>query len=123
MGRQQTFYKPTGEGTRKNFDVHPIWRGIGFLMVIIIPAMAYITTLVLLDQNAKHGWMAIPPEAISPYLNPLLYVYIGMTVAISFILYTVTLLITFSVYRAFGPSRYGPLDAPPIKARVTKRSR
>jgi hypothetical protein len=122
MGRQQNFYQRQPEQPIGGIQIHPIWRGVGFLMLLIIPAMSYITTLVLLDANNKQGWFPIPAEFISPWVEPLLFVKIGMTIAISFVLYAISMLITFVIYRFFGPNRYGPFDAPPIKARVTKRS-
>lgn len=50
-------------------EVHPIWRGIGFVMLILIPFMSYIGTLILLEENAKKGWFSIPGDLISPYIN------------------------------------------------------
>ncbi len=124
MGRQQNFYSSSLEQHQhRERGIHPIWRGIGFMMILIIPAISFLASMVLLDENSRQGWFPIPAEFISPYVDPLLYVKIGMTVAITFVLYTITLLITFAMYRAVGPSRYGPLDAPPIKAKIRKRSR
>jgi hypothetical protein len=122
MGRSQNFYRQK-EMPKGGKQVHPVWRGVGFLLLLIIPAMSYIGTLALLDENTKRTWFQIPAEFISQWVDPLLFVKIGMTILISFVLYAISMLITFVVYSAFGPSRYGPLDAPPIKAKVTKHSR
>ncbi|MEW6651253.1 MAG: hypothetical protein AB1453_13845, partial [Chloroflexota bacterium] len=42
--------------------VHPIWRGVGFLLMIITPVLGYFGALVLIEQNAKQNWFTIPPE-------------------------------------------------------------
>ncbi len=36
--------------------VHPIWRGVGFAMMVLIPVISYAAEQVLLQQNQLHGW-------------------------------------------------------------------
>ena len=123
MGRQQNFYTVQSSArSEKDRQVHPIWGGVGFMLLIIIPAMCYIAALALLDANTANNWVPIPPELVSHWMDPLLFIKIILTVAITLVLYAFFMLITFFVYRLFGPERYGPLDAPPIRGRV-KRSR
>ena len=123
MGRHQNFYsaQPSVRQERDR-QIHPIWRGVGFMFLIIIPALSYIATLALLDANTANHWMGIPPELISQWGEPLLWIKIILTVVIALVFYALFMLITFFVYRFLGPERYGPLDAPPVKGRV-KRSR
>ena len=123
MGR----YDPSSQFRKKAAyneapEVHPIWRGIGFILMVITPIMGYAIATVLIQENAQKGWVAIPPELLSPWLHPYLFIYIGLTLVIALALFMIFQLFTFIIYRLFGPSRYGPLDAPPIKRKV-KRSR
>ena len=145
MGRQQNFYQVVPE-KRADHKIHPVWRGIGFVFIIFVPILSCIGSYVLLDENTRQNWFSIPPEFLTPaafqsgvtaffnylslppdayslFLDPLLFVKIGLTLAIIFIVFILFQLVSFLLYRSFGPSRYGPLDAPPIKAKVRKHSR
>ncbi|HMD89855.1 MAG TPA: hypothetical protein VKF38_11895 [Anaerolineaceae bacterium] len=101
--------------------IHPIWRGIGFIFIILIPIMAYYTTLVVLDMNNQKGWFQIPVDLYYHNGDPLLYVKIMGTVAFGFIFYAIFMLITFIIISMFAPPRYGPLDVPPMHYRRVKR--
>jgi hypothetical protein len=104
-------------------EIHPIWRGIGFVMIILIPFMSYIGTLIILEENAKRGWFGIPADLISPYVEPLLYVKIMLTVTLLFIFYSIFLFITALMNRILAPPRYTVYDAPPQAFRGKKKSR
>jgi hypothetical protein len=117
------YYQPpvvSGQSTSR--EIHPIWRGIGFLLIILTPILAYSGTLVLLQENSKNHWMTIPRDLIVQASDPLLLVKVVMTVGLSVLIYALFTFITFILYSIFGPSRYGPLDVPPIRAK-TKRYR
>jgi hypothetical protein len=127
MGKYSSFSNRQPDNELKLHRIHPIWRGIGFIFAILIPIMAYYATLVVLDTNNQQGWFQIPADLYykggTPLLggDPLLYVKIMGTVAISFIFYAVFMLVNFIVYSMFAPPRYGPLDAPPMHYRRVKR--
>ena len=128
--------KPRGDGT------HTIWRGIGCIMILVIPAISIAAGIITIDNGLKHGW-AIPYQLLGyPTLpdwfykssglitvfGPLtrinhLYAYTALSffymVAIGGI---ISVLYSFA-YRFIGPSRYGPLDAPPPKVKTKKYTR
>jgi hypothetical protein len=121
---------------------HPIWRGIGCLMIVIVPVMAFtlglLTVQIALALNwpvpiQLTGYPVLPASLFSVnILVPILIFiehqnnfYALMTLTI---LYTVVLGALFSliyaiIYRFVGPPKYGPQDAPPpnIKVRPYKR--
>jgi hypothetical protein len=100
-------------------EVHPIWRGIGLFFAIIIPAMAYAATLLLLEENKIRGWMAIPKDVLVTFgSDPLLGVKIALTLFLAVVIYGIFSMISFILYSAFAPPRLGPFDAPPIRKRV-----
>lgn len=105
---------------RKKKEVHAIWRGIGLFLIVLIPVMSYLGTLVLLEENHKSGWVTIPKDMLSPYVEPMLYVKIALTLALMVVLYGIFSLISVLFYSAFAPPRYGPLDAPPIDQKVKR---
>ena len=109
MGKHSSYVRqkpPTKAG------VHPVWRAIGFLFLLIIPFISYFGALVLLEENARRRWMAIPTELLVKGSDPLLVVKIIMTLVLVFIFSAIFLLLTYLVNSIFGPSRYGPYDVP-----------
>jgi len=106
--------------------VHPIWRGIGCLLILIIPIIAFATSIILVNAGIPQQFFPLTRDLANmvyvPVFNetiPLYYVliitalltllsYIGLTVVYSF------------VFRMGSGSRYGPYDSPPIKRKVKK---
>ena len=59
MGRYQQYQrdvKDTDEG------VHPIWRGIGFLLMGLITIMSYAGANLLVEANKTKAWIEVPYE-------------------------------------------------------------
>jgi quinol-cytochrome oxidoreductase complex cytochrome b subunit len=108
-------YTSDGRMERKNKgDIHPIWRGVGIFLIVLIPVLGYLGSLLILKTNQGNTWIRIPSQLIIPGPDPLLLVKAILTVIIGSFVYFVLMLITFVVYRIFGPSRMGPLDVPPL---------
>jgi hypothetical protein len=126
---------------KRPYDVHPIWRGIGCIMMILVPALSIIGAMVLIDEGINRGW-PLPPEMLGfIQFDPLAYKIpvigdfartissvpnlMGIIVFSIFILIVASGLGSFlysALYRMFGPPRYTALDAPETrKARSYKR--
>ncbi|MCC6148510.1 MAG: hypothetical protein IT308_13205 [Anaerolineaceae bacterium] len=106
------------ERAQKKKTIHPIWRGIGFALIILIPILSYAASVVLLDANRANGWVRIPQELIlKGWGDPNLAVKFILTVVLSILLYGFFSLITFFLYGSLGPPRYGPYDVPPVQYR------
>jgi hypothetical protein len=111
MGKYQSFRREMKPPKR---EIHPIWRGIGFVLIVLIPFMAYTAALLVIDENSRRGWFPIPADIVATGSDPLLYVKIFITFLIALVLYIILLFITFLVNKFFGPDRYGPYDLPPV---------
>lgn len=103
--------------------VHPIWRGVGFILIILTPILGYFGTITLLEENARQKWFVIPGDLLAPGADPLLYVKIGMTLILAFLIYFFFQFISMVLFRLLGPSRYGPYDVPPVSYRGKKYRR
>jgi hypothetical protein len=112
------------------WQVHPIWRGIGCLFVLIGPVVAYAAADLLVRSNMDAGWVPTPPELMRTIRIPVLDIAIEHALA-NLLLTVILLLIGFSiimvvyaiVYSILGPPRYGPLDSPPIRDSTPRRRR
>lgn len=127
MGRYSKFEKSL-PSQKQNYKIHPIWRGIGCLMLILIPIMSYAGATLLVQANRTQRWLPMPPELAQtifiPFINrgfPYLLAILIVTVLLSLIGFGVLTFFYSLLYRAVGPGRYGPLDARPIRERPRKR--
>lgn len=120
--------------------VHPVWRGIGCFLFILIPIMAWAGAELFLQTNQT---IKLPPElyrqvnipltnwgfvnvvliAIDTFLSKLRLTYGVILFTLGFIVigYGLISIIYGIAYKMFGPPRYSDLDAPPNS--VPKRKR
>jgi hypothetical protein len=113
------------ESTKKGPpQLPPIWRGIGFAMMIIIPIMSYVGMRVVMDYNLAHNYalFQIPLDLINHYRgDPYLFIEIGLTLFLMLVLYAFLMLFTFVLNRIFIPSQLGPFDVPRVAYKKKKR--
>ena len=129
MGRYQQYQTP--QRNARSGSVHPVWRGIGCFLMILIPIMSYAGAELLIEQNNSAHWVVVPVELARtvtvPVLGDLPHLYATLVVMILLmVLGFAALTVVFAFFwSAIGPSRYGPLDARPIRRsdRPPKRRR
>ena len=116
----------TSEGKVEKADrkgtVHPIWRGVGIFMMVLVPAMGFGGALLVLDANSHNSWFRIPNQLLVPGTDHLLLVKGILTIIIGAIIYFLLMMLTFIIYRIFGPPRLGPQDAPPVQWKSQDKS-
>lgn len=123
-------------------EPHFAWRGIGCLMMIIIPIISATAGYETVQYGLNNGW-AIPyqllgtpryPEffyasnglmtLLSPITaTPHFYAYAAASILYMIILGGVVSLLYAVVYRIVGPAKYGPLDVPPPNIKFKKYKR
>jgi hypothetical protein len=115
--------------------IHPIWRGIGCLMMLIIPALSFGAAMLTVDAI----WTRLPYWMLAPVYLPLfMYNYLpdltrllapvlAKERLVAYLIFTLFLIIFMSgilsvayaiLYKIIGPSPYSPVDAPPPKHRA-----
>lgn len=121
---------------------HFLWRGIGCLMLLIVPVISVAAGYETINFALKEGY-AVPYQLLGTprfpdlfyqssgimlLLSPIIRIQHFYAYAVASIMYMVLLsgITSFGyalVYRMIGPGRYGPLDAPPpnIKVKPYKR--
>ncbi len=122
-------------------QVSPLVRGIGCLMMAIVPVFSWALAEYLIAGPAR-GW-GLPPEWLGyPTIPPLLLSLSGLSGVWSFlqaqpaltgkIVFTVAIMIVLGgvmtivygyAYTLLGPSQYGPQDVPPPNVRTKKYKR
>ncbi|MCX6082462.1 MAG: hypothetical protein NTW32_23290 [Chloroflexi bacterium] len=139
MGKYNYFQK---EKEPKNKGIHPVWRGIGCLIMVITPIISGAASMVLLDFGRSQKWPFLYQLSGSVRFPDIFYQipmvsdvtnYISNTPNFTalFLFFVVFVLFFSSVfafinavlYRMFGPPRYSALDAPAPKVKIKRYTR
>ena len=128
--------------TKKPKQQHPVWRGIGCALMLLVPIMSAAFAYETVNYGLENGWY-IPYQFLG---NPTLPSIIYNSTALATLLYRFTTwtnfyayLTAFLLYVLFfggfisfvyalvfsfvGTPRWGPLDEPPPKTRAKKYTR
>ena len=93
--------KPRSDEKKK---IHPVWRGIGCVMMVIIPIISYIGAAQLVNNRENISWMIIPPEIVyNAGKDPFIFVKIVYALIIALLLYLLMAIVTFVINKFFGP--------------------
>jgi hypothetical protein len=107
------YYHPEVKENPAKKPPHPVWRGIGCGLMIIIPAISYIAANYFVTNANLYKWMVLPGEmVVKVFSDPLILIKILYAIIFAAGLYLILTVITFIVNRFFGPPRYGPQDIP-----------
>jgi hypothetical protein len=142
MGRYEKYEKRKFVANKTNAP-HPIWQGIGCLIIVILPVISYALADVTVQAGIKAHWSLLPYQLIgtprfpdfvwkfwqlTAIAGPLtrinnLYANLVLTGIYIIVLGGLSSLGYAIIYRFLGPPRYGPLDIPPpkIKTKPYKR--
>jgi hypothetical protein len=127
MGRYS--HRPT-EVKERPYEIHPIWRGIGCILFIIGPFIAFSAAHLLVGLDIEYKWLAVPREMSGkitvPFLGfPIEHLYADLLVTAILLLlgFGLIMVLYTIVYGMAGPKRYGPMDSPPIRQGQRRRGR
>jgi hypothetical protein len=120
------------EQQERPWKVHPIWRGIGCLLILLVPIMSWFGAGLFLQTNTK---IALPRDltqvvsipytrvnVIDKFIIPINQYFkatgfvlgqLFFTIILSFIGFGVLAFAYAVLYKMAGPPRYGPFDIPP----------
>lgn len=111
----QTYRRPAPKS--KPWSVHPIWRGIGCLLIVLIPIISFAGATMLVKENLQQRWVQIPDELKGsfdvPSIGQVLFADLAVAVILMVIGFGLLTIVYAIIYRMFGPSPYGPMDVPP----------
>jgi hypothetical protein len=118
-----------------------IWRGIGCLLIIIVPVLSYAAAELSIDyfiaQRLVPRELLITPQVpdwlwLAPVLARIVQAVIGRRAFLAILVLTFVYILFLSgifsvlyayMYRLAAPKKYGPLDAPPPRVKIKKYKR
>jgi hypothetical protein len=122
-------------------QVPPLWRGIGCIMMIVVPIISYGLGYIFLQEAKHRNW--VPVELLGywkfpewAYTTPILATpvrFLGsLKDVLAMVIFFVATLIVVSglvgfiytaIYQVVGPARYSELDAEPTKRKTREYRR
>jgi len=121
MGKFRSWERP--EQKPRPWTVHPIWRGIGCIMIVLLPLLSYAAADILITENGNGRWYPVPQELTGPVAHPFLYAKIALGLIIMVLGFVLLMIVYSLIYRVAGPPRYSAVDAKPTYKRSRKRRR
>jgi predicted acyltransferase len=139
MAKYRSYEKQTPARSK---DPHPVWRGIGCLIMLLVPALSLGISAILVQMAPSLGFQ-LPDGLIGrPVMPELLFQVPGLVGILNWIqsldnlyailvgTFTITILLAgvlalgyAFIYRIVGPPRYSGIDAPPPNIKVRKYKR
>jgi hypothetical protein len=140
MGRHTSFQRERARAQRN--QIHPVMRGIGCVLLVLVPIISYGSAVYLVNYGVRSGW-PIPPNWLgTPEVHPFLRRFAGLNVILDFLqaqtnlianlifalalavlIFGILAIIYGFVFKLFGPPQYGPTDVPPIRVKVKRYKR
>ena len=97
------------------------WGGIGCVMALLLPVLAYAAALLTLEYNAQYHWFELPPDMLEQVAGlPVSKAMVTLMVGYAVVFYGVYAVLYAGIYRMAGISPYTPLDWE-VRQRGSKR--
>jgi hypothetical protein len=140
MGRYTSYQKR--ESAVQRGQIHPVMRGIGCILLVLIPIISYGTGVLIVNYGVGKGW-PIPVKWLgTPVIPPLLLKLAGLrpifdflfaqtnlvaniifAIAIAVVIFGIISIIYGFMFKLMGPPEYGPTDVPPVRVKVKRYKR
>ena len=125
-------FQVSSQSKERPWEIHPIWRGFGCVMLIIIPIISYAAASILIEMNWEQKWgfpvprdmaKTVPIDIPSPVSSipsihwDVAHLYGNLVLGAVLMLIGFGLLMVFYavLYGIMAPSQRGPLDAEPVR--------
>lgn len=113
--------------TKKPYTIHPVWRGVGFAFIILIPIMAWATMDLFISEVINKGVMPVPTDLVAQpgqllyrlIPDPMLYIKVLVFFVAAFFFYIIFLMIASIVTRIVmgNPAQRDPFYVPQMARR------
>ena len=127
MGTGKYEFRDSVSKREKEQRLHPVWRGVGCLLLVLLALAGYALSGWFLVANQENGWIYLPYELYYPpflpaslsFLPPGFFIRVGIGLLVMVFGYGI---LSF-VYAILFPIEQREIDAPPMKRRKRKEWR
>jgi len=115
MGRDSWRARQHDIEREKRRRVHPAWRGVGCLLIVVLGIGGYLFSNWFLVNNNYYGWVYLPPEIIRPSFAPWLPAGMLVSLSVGFIFLIFAYAFLSIAYSFVFPEKRGEFDVPPLR--------
>jgi hypothetical protein len=103
MTKYVNYYQKPLKTEKEKMEPHPVWRGIGLILAVVIPTISYLLVNNLLQNPGSYPWLGIPPQLVIPVLwDPLILIRVLYTLLVTVVIFVVIGLVTLLLYKLAG---------------------
>jgi uncharacterized membrane protein YeaQ/YmgE (transglycosylase-associated protein family) len=95
--------------------LHPVWRGVGCLVMIALGVLGYFLSGMILEANFENHWVYIPPEIYHPSFAPWLPPGAFLRIIVGLIAVALGYTVVNVLYAVLFPIKLGDTDMPPMR--------
>jgi|Deesub1362A_J573_1020465.scaffolds.fasta_scaffold02307_5 nicotinamide riboside transporter PnuC len=121
MGRATWKYEQQEKERVARKQIHPLWRGVGCIMIILLGGTGYLFAEWFLAANQVSGWLPIPVEVLRVPFAPWLPAGLVFKLGVALIFMIVSYGLVSILYAILFPPQLGEHDVPPLKRRPRRR--
>lgn len=127
MGGKYRDYSSNRSAREKPYQrIHPVWRGVGFVMIVLIPIISWAGADVIITRGLfpLPGDLYAGPGQLLYNItgDPLIHIRLMFSVGILLLLFAIFSFVVFIANSLFGLShRNDPFYVPPLRRRPRKR--
>ncbi|KAA3647129.1 MAG: hypothetical protein DWQ07_06430 [Chloroflexi bacterium] len=109
--------------------IHPVWRGIGFILILIIPVFSYAASDLTVEALVEREILTLPPELRGSFELPVvgeidfLLAKVAMTIVVIFALFALLAIFYSIMYMPMSDLGYSRMDVKPDQYQKYKRRR
>lgn len=106
------------------WEVHPVWRGVGCVLFIAIPVMAFAGSGLIVDfffQEYPLPYELRATKVIAGQVVTYFWTKVGLSTIVTVGGFTAIATLYAVMYRMSGSTQRGPLDSPPIRRRRRRK--
>ncbi len=121
MGRSTWKYEQHDKQREAQKRIHPLWRGVGCVMILVLGAAGYAFAEWFLVANQVNNWLPIPVTVLQVPFAPWFPAGGIFKLGVAVVFMVISFGLLSIVYAVLFPPKLGEYDVPPLKRRPRRR--
>ena len=112
MGKYSASFKQVFQKPRP-WEIHPVWRGIGCLLIILLPILSLAASRLLIQENSRQQWVSVPRFLwfgfTMPAIGRIYLVDLAVSILLLAVIFGILTVIYSLIFRIFAPRGWSNL--------------